>query len=155
MITERDYVAAIWRLKKHRVPDHMDWLHDAVIEYYKAESRVDDGPLGNWLALVAWRKWQDYKRKLGTRVTVLTDRMDCFESASECKPSFDWRPVFSRLSPKQRDTLLLWKMGLNQPESAKAVGVTTQAMSQRRGSLVRHLKKRLMSHGEEEEKEAA
>ena len=147
MITERDYVIAIWRLKKHRVPDRMDWLHDAVVEYYEKSPSLEEGRIGNWLGLVAWRKWQDFTKKLSTRKTFSSENMDCFEAEEEGGGGFDWSPVVSGMSQKQRDTLALWKMGLNQPQSARAVGICTQAMSQRRHALLKYLRKRLTNHG--------
>ena len=155
MISERDYFIALWRLKKHRVPDRFDWLHDAVLEYYEKSPPVDDGKLGNWLGLVAWRKWQDHEKKWSTRMVKSSESLESRPAEAEGKVRFDWSGVMRGMSEKQLETLILWLSGLNQPQSAKSVGVCTSAMNQRRKSLLRFLKKRFSTHGKEEEKEAA
>ena len=142
-MNERDYFIALWRLKKHRVPDRFDWLHDAVLEYYEKNPQVAEGKLGNWLGLVAWRKWQDHKKKWSTRMVKSSELLDLRPAKTEEKLRFDWSKVMGCMTEKQLDTFTLWLSGLNQPQSAKSVGVCTSAMNQRRKSLLRFLKKRI------------
>lgn len=129
MVTERDYGLAAAKLYRYRVPDYLDWLHSAIVEYYEQQPAIRDGyHLANWLALVAWRRWYDDRRRDQKRVPLPAN----VEAPSDEPIEIDWTAVRGVLTEPQAVVFDLWCAGLTGRETALALDVTPQAVSQMR-----------------------
>lgn len=142
MITDRDYAIALWRLKKHNVPDRMDWLHEAVVDYYEQQPDIDEGRLGNWLGLVAWRKWQDYEKRWTSRRVFSSEQIYRAVQPEQTPATDDLEELMQGLTPKRKEALILWARGLNMVQAARSVGVCPQAMHNRRQHLIKCIRDR-------------
>jgi len=139
VISEKTYAVALWRLKKHRVPDRYDWLHAAIIEFYEKRPDIDEPRRANWLSLVAWRRWRDHLRRFDvSRVSSLGD-CDTEDGPSEGQGFYEWSEVFATLNSRQSDVLWCWYSGSNIPQSAQSLGISPQRVHQHRNRIRRLL----------------
>lgn len=130
MISEKSYAIALWRLKKHRVPNRYDWLHDAVVEYYEKKPPVDEIRMGNWLGLVAWRKWQDHEKTWAARKIKPWPEMDILLRPEPAVVNLEpLERLKQELTKVQMDVLDLWYRGLTIVQSARSRGRAVNADS--------------------------
>ena len=135
MIPEKAYAIALWRLKKHGVPDRMDWLHEAIVDYLTNAPTVEIKRLGNWLGLVAWRKFYDHQKKWTSRRIKAVDRLTV-AGKQEAEQDDD---LISELSTilSERDWMVfrLWLEGKNIPQTARGIGLSTSRVQQIRARI--------------------
>ena len=136
-MTLDDYKLAVWKLHRSAVPkdEVLDWLHEAVIEWYEqGEPQMDRG-LGNWLGLVAWSKWKSYTKTTSYRRTVLCGDASFF---ADNKKQYVKEEFFSDeldgalklLTKTQQKYAHLWGRGLSCAETSESLGISKQAISQ-------------------------
>jgi len=145
---------ARWRLHHvHHLPsqDIDDFLNDAVVLAF--EQSIEDSPgLPNWLALVAFRRFVDHRRKMSTRKTRQFPVSNVGESVpveldapckalqpdqiAERKERIDLdrkkvRELLGSVTPKQEDALQLLVRLPQRQFISVAIGRTKQAAWQR------------------------
>ena len=134
-MNEDDYKLAIWKLNRSAVPkdEVLDWLHEAVVEWYdQGQPEIEHG-LGNWLGLVAWRKWKSNTKSAAVRKTVLWSKTDLIpEETKEEGPDHQeiLDEVLSGLTKTQQKYVHLWGRGLNCIETGLSINRSKQAISQ-------------------------
>lgn len=141
MIDDKAYAIALWRLKKHRVPDRMDWLHCAVVEYLEQEPKLDEGRLGNWLGLVAWRKWKDHLKRWDVERFHNWDDWHFEAPEKEEKQQEERNELSKLLGERDRVIFRLWLEGKNIPQTAKGLGLSSSRVHQIRARI------RELAHG--------
>lgn len=141
-VTEDDLRIARYRMKRKGIPEveREDFLHDAVVHYYQQkpefDERSDKFSVGNWLGLVAFRRWYDYRHKLSTRKTQFMPE-DFDITKSECQnrqieKSRDIRVLIHQLPDRMRSRVTCMCLGMSLKAEAGSEGVSKQAISLRR-----------------------
>lgn len=151
---DKALILARWRLHHvHQVPSQEidDFLSDAVVLAFE-QSIEDSHGLANWLALVAFRRFIDHRRKLSTRKTRQFPVSDFGESVPVeiDTPSEDLQPdqiaerkertnfdrekvreLLGSVTPKQEDALQLLVRLPQRQFISVAIGRSKQAAWQR------------------------
>ena len=135
-MTHDDYKLAVWKLNRSAVPkgEVLDWLHEAVIEWYEqGQPHIEHG-LGNWLGLVAWRKWKSHTKSASYRKTVLWGEAENIPDNAEEKDQSVVEDLLAEMAKEltktQKRCLDIWARGLNCEQAGLAIGRSKQSVSQ-------------------------
>lgn len=160
-ITQGDLIVARWRCRhRFQIPHDQidDVLQDAIVNFLEHDNPLKKDPdqfaIGNWLALVAYRRHLDRRKTLATRRTRQwpADREEQKllqlpqpEQTTKCRSHIQDRVehLMSFATPKQRTTLeLLLRCG-SKARAARALGVSPQVVGGRIVSLLKALEEKI------------